>query len=188
MLSTPCIRESVTAYIDVRPRLRSYLNTLNGQLEIRLVVIDDRNASVAQVSLASLKWNQWFFIAMLRNTTQYEIDKASIKNYLVSSALYNMIALDEKIKIGNCSPSMNIILARLYKLNGNIFLPVICKDYVSTKKTDVWWMETFVGRRAPFATEMPAERNAVAIAWSMRKLRWNRHHVASHMHARATRP
>jgi len=70
-----------------------------------------------------------FFIAMLRNTTQYEIDKASIKNYLVSSALYNMIALiDEKIKIGNCSPSMNIILARLYKLNGNIFLPVICRD------------------------------------------------------------
>lgn len=56
MLSTPCIRESVTSgYIGVRPRLRSYLNALNGQLEIRLVVIDDRNAPVAQVSLASLK-------------------------------------------------------------------------------------------------------------------------------------
>lgn len=50
------IRESVTSgNIGVRPRLRSYLDALNGRSEIRPVVIDDRNAPVAQVSLASLE-------------------------------------------------------------------------------------------------------------------------------------
>jgi len=56
MISTPCIRESVTNdYIGVRPRLRSYLDALNGRLEIRPVVIDDRNAPVAQMSPALLE-------------------------------------------------------------------------------------------------------------------------------------
>lgn len=74
-------------------------NALNGRLEIRPVVIDDRNASVAQVSrLVRMKRYQWSLFFLLRCCT-YSQSILFIRNYSVSLALYSVTTQDERIKI-----------------------------------------------------------------------------------------
>jgi len=89
----------MNGYIGVRPRLRSYLDAPNGRLEIRPVVIDDRNAPVAQVSRLKRNDTNGFFIAMLHLQTKDKIDKPFIYQKLFSFllALYSMTK--EKTKI-----------------------------------------------------------------------------------------
>lgn len=166
MLSTLYIRESVTSgYIGVRPRLRSYLDAPNSRLEIRPVVIDDRNAPVAQVSrLARMKRYQWFFYCDVAPTDKRQNRQAVYlsETSSVSLALYDK---DKDRNAGNYSSSVNIILTRLY-VNLNIPVKYITSfhttSFLSRGRMFDEWKRLFIGARLS-QQKIPGEGDAAAI-------------------------